>query len=461
MEAEQSDPRVFPDGFLWGAASSAYQIEGAVREDGRGASIWDTWAHTPGKIADGSTGDVACDHYHRFRADVELMASLGLRAYRFSVSWPRVIPDGDGAANQRGLDFYDRLVDALLEHGIAPALTLYHWDLPQALQDRGGWANRTTADAFAAYAGILAARLGDRVRLWMTHNEPWVTAFVGHVHGSFPPGLRDFKLGIQVAHHVLLSHGRTVALLREHGIKEIGISPNLTAIRPASEGAEDKSAASRAEEYLNRWFLDPVFLGQYPEDLWDRLDKRGLAPAVYGRDMAEIAAPIDFLGVNYYVDQVVADAPETGDTLAYQEVPADGPVTASGWPIAPNELPKLLVGLAARYRPRAFYITESGANFEDPPPDGGVVRDPRRVAYLRAHFAAALDAIAAGVPLRGYFVWTLLDNFEWIWGFQPRFGVVHLDRETQQRTIKESGRFLAHIARTNTLSGPNSEAVSQ
>jgi beta-glucosidase len=460
-QAERGELRTFPNGFLWGTASSAYQIEGAVREDGRGASIWDTFAHTPGKIADGSTGDVACDHYHRCRADVELMASLGLGAYRFSVSWPRVLPDGDGAVNQRGLGFYDRLVDALLEHGIKPALTLYHWDLPQVLQDQGGWANRATVEAFATYAEILGARLGDRVRLWMTHNEPWVTAFVGHAEGSFPPGLRDFKLGIQVAHHLLLSHGRAVAVLRGHGVKEIGISPNLTAVRPASDGPGDLAAADRAEDYLNRWFLDPVFLGTYPEGLWGRLVERDMAPAVADTDMAEIAAPIDFLGVNYYVDQVVADAPGAGDALAYQRVPASGPVTASGWPIAPGELPKLLAGLSARYRPRAFYITENGANFADPPPAGGLVRDPQRVAYLRDHFTAAWDAITAGVPLRGYFVWTLLDNFEWIWGFTPTFGVVHLDRDTQQRIVKESGLFLSHVARTNAIPGPTSEAVTQ
>jgi beta-glucosidase len=414
-------------------------------------SIWDTFAHTPGRIEDGATGDVACDHYHRFREDVELMASLGLGAYRFSVAWPRVLPHGDGAVNTRGLDFYDRLVDALLEHGIVPALTLYHWDLPQALQDRGGWTNRSTADAFAAYAEIVADRLADRVRIWITHNEPWVSSFVGHVDGTFPPGLRDWKAGTQAAHNILLSHGRAVAALRANGAELVGIAPNLTPIVPASERPEDVAAAARADESLNAWYLDPVFRGAYPGGLWDRLVERGLQPEVEDGDLREIAAPIDFLGVNYYVSQAVADDPADDGPRGYRAVPSGGPETTIGWPVVPECLFELLVTLWRRYQPPAIYVTENGAAYDDPEPTDGVVQDPDRVAFLRSHFDAALDAVEAGVPLRGFFVWTLLDNFEWIWGFSRRFGIVRVDHETQARTVKESGRFVEQVARTNAI----------
>jgi beta-glucosidase len=436
--------RPFPAGFLWGTATSAYQIEGAAGEDGRGPSIWDTFAHEPGRIENGDTGDVACDHYHRFREDVDLMAGLGLNAYRFSVSWPRVLPGGDGAVNARGLDFYDALVDALLEHGIAPVVTLYHWDLPQALQERGGWAARATADAFAGYAATVAERLGDRVRLWITHNEPWISAFVGHAHGRLAPGIADWKVATQAAHHMLLSHGRAVLALRAAGVAEVGIAPNLTPVAPGS----DRAAATLADEFVCGWFLDPIFRGAYPERAWSRLVERGLEPRVEDGDLAEIAAPIDFLGVNYYFGaRVVADDGPFG----YRELPPDPPVTACGWPIVPDLLRSLLARLAERYEPPAIYVTENGAAFDDPPPVDGLVRDPERVTFLRDHFAAALDAIAAGVPLRGYFVWSLLDNFEWSHGYSRRFGVVHVDHGTQARTIKESARFLARVARANAL----------
>jgi beta-glucosidase len=444
----------FPDGFLWGTATAAYQIEGAFDEDGRGTSIWDTWCHTPGRVEDGFTGDVACDHYHRFREDVALMASLGLNAYRFSVSWPRILPDGVGRVEPRGLDFYDRLVDALLAHGVTPALTIYHWDLPQALQDGGGWLSRDTADAFAAYAAILADRLADRVPLWITHNEPWVASWVGHTSGTFPPGVADWRAGAQAAHHMLLAHGRAVRALREHGARQVGITLNLSPVTPGSERPEDAAAASRYDDYVNRWFLGPVFEGAYPSGLLERLTARGEGPVVADGDMREIAAPLDFLGVNYYASARIVDAPDVEGPLALREVPYGAPVTACGWPIVPEGLTRLLAELAARYDLPAVYVTENGADFDDPAPRDGVVADPDRVAFLRAHFAAALEAIAAGVPLRGYFVWTLLDNFEWIWGYNRHFGVVQVDRETQTRTPKESAHFLAQVVRANALPEP-------
>lgn len=446
-----TERHTFPEGFLWGTATAAYQIEGAVDEDGRAPSIWDTFAHTPGRVEDGHTGDVACDHYHRYRDDVELMASLGLNAYRFSVSWPRVIPDGDGAVNERGLDFYDRLVDALLERGIAPALTLFHWDLPQVLQDRGGWLNRSTADAFAAYAGVVADRLADRVRLWITHNEPWVSSWVGHATATFPPGLDDPRAGAQAAHHILLSHGRAVAALRRRGVGQVGIALNLTPTSPASDSPADMAAAGLHDDYVNRWFLDPVFHARYPERLWGRLSDRGQLPDVEDGDLEEISAPIDFLGVNFYVGAEVGADPDADGLLAFRELPFDGPVTDCGWPIVPERLTPLLTELTERYAPKAIYITENGADFDDPAPVDGTVGDPARVAFLRNHFAAGLDAIEAGVPLRGWFVWTLLDNFEWIWGYNRHFGIVRVDRGTQARTPKESARFLERVARENAL----------
>jgi beta-glucosidase len=443
--------REFPDGFLWGTSTAAYQVEGAVDEDGRGPSVWDTFAHTPGRIENGHTGDVACDHYHRFGEDVELMASLGLNAYRFSVGWSRVMPTGNGAVNQRGLDFYDRLVDALLEHGIAPALTLNHWDMPQALEDRGGWPSRHTVDAFVAYADVVADRLADRVKLWMTHNEPWVVSFNGYGAGTMAPGVQDWSAATQAAHHLLLAHGRAVAALRGRGARSVGIAPCVIPHRPASDREADVLAAQRANEAVHGWFLDPVFRGEYPRLLWDRFVERGCAPDVSDGDMAEIAAPLDFLAVNYYMTFLAEDDTDGNGPIGFREVPTARPTTDCGWPIDPDGLRETLVALARDYGPEAIYVTENGASYDDAPPVDGVVRDPGRVAFLRDHFAAAHEAIDAGVPLRGYFVWTLMDNFEWLWGYNRTFGVVQVDRTTQRRTVKDSARFLAQVARANAL----------
>ncbi|WP_028922243.1 GH1 family beta-glucosidase [Pseudonocardia acaciae] len=443
--------RTFPDGFLWGTATAAYQIEGAVAEGGRKPSVWDTFAHTPGRIENGYTGDVACDHYHRYDEDVELMSSLGLGAYRFSAGWSRVMPDGVGPANPAGLDFYDRLVDALLERGIVPALTLNHWDMPQALQDRGGWPDRATVDAFVEYARALAGRLGDRVRLWTTHNEPWVIAYNGYGEGSMAPGVRDWKAASRAAHHLLLAHGRAVTALRALGAPEIGYSPCVIPHRPATDRPEDALAARRANELIYGWFLDPVFHGRYPRLLWDRFAEHGCLPDVEDGDMDEIRAPIDFLGVNYYMVFDTVDDPDENGPAGFRELLPPLPRTDCDWPVHPDGLRETLVEINREYRPKAMYVTENGASYDDPPRANGVVDDPRRVEFLRSHFAAAHGAIEAGVPLRGYFVWTLLDNFEWIWGYNRTFGIVHVDRDTQRRTVKSSARFYERVARTNTL----------
>jgi beta-glucosidase len=440
----------FPEGFLWGTATAAYQVEGAVDTDGRGPSVWDTFAHTPGRIENGHTGDVACEHYHRFRDDVELMSGLGLNAYRFSVGWSRVMPDGT-TVNARGLDFYDRLVDALLERGIAPALTLNHWDMPQALEDRGGWPSAATVDAFVDYAAAVGDRLADRVGLWITHNEPWVVSFNGYGNGTMAPGVSDWPAATQAAHHLLLAHGRAVRVLRERGAAQVGISPCVIPHRAGGPGPEDAAAARRANAAIHGWYLDPIHRGEYPRELWERFAECGCTPEVRDGDMAEIAEPIDFLGINYYMTfAAVADEAGNGP-VGYRELDGEGPTTDCGWPIDPDGLRATLVDITRAYGPRAIYVTENGASFDDPAPHDGVVHDPGRVAYLRDHFAAARAAIDEGVPLRGYFVWTLLDNFEWVWGYNRRFGVVHVDRSTQRRTVKDSARFVERVARANAV----------
>ncbi len=441
----------FPDGFLWGTATAAYQIEGAVRADGRGPSIWDTFSHTPGKVDGGDTGDVACDHYHRWRQDVTLMRELGLRAYRFSVAWPRVLPEGARRVNQPGLDFYRRLVDGLLDAGVTPMLTLYHWDLPQALQDRGGWASRATVDAFAAYADVVSRALADRVPLWITHNEPWVVTHLGHVTGQHAPGVTDPSVGLQVAHHLLRSHGQAVLALRANGASQVGITLNLSPVSPASGRDQDAAAAQRADGWLNRWFLDPVLRGRYPADLWEWFATSGITPEVRDGDLEAIAQPVDFLGVNYYFRTVATDDP--AGLVGYRQVDQPGKHTAMGWEVCPQGLERLLTRLQRDYAPPALYVTENGAAFDDRVDADGQVRDDRRVAYLDGHFRAAAQAIAAGVPLRGYFVWSLLDNFEWSYGYAKRFGIVHVDYATQRRTVKDSGRFVAAVARSNGLPG--------
>jgi beta-glucosidase len=438
----------FPDGFLWGAATAAYQIEGAWDEGGKGASIWDTFSHTPGRTRDGDTGDVACDHYHRFSEDVAVMRELGLPAYRFSVSWPRVLPEGRGPVNRAGLDFYSRLVDALLEAGIAPALTLYHRDLPQALQDRGGWRSRETADAFAEYAEVVSRVLSDRVDLWITLNEPWAVAFEGHATGELAPGLRDPKLAVQVAHNLLLSHGLAVPVLRANGARKVGITINAWPVAPASETPEDVAAAERSYARDVSWFLDPLYGRGYPAEILSIYERLGWAPKVRDGDMNVIGAPTDFLGLNYY-SHVVVRHDAGAAPFQIVEVPQAGEHTAMGWPIDPGGLCDLLTRIQADLRPAEVYLTGNGAAFADEVGEDGRVHDERRVSYLREHFRAAARAIGSGVPLKGYFVWSLLDNFEWAEGYSKRFGIVRVDYETQQRTIKDSGYFLRDVIAAN------------
>jgi beta-glucosidase len=439
--------RVPPD-FLWGVATASYQIEGSVTTDGRGESIWDRFSHTPGKVANGDTGDVACDHYRLYAQDVELMAGLGVQAYRFSVAWPRVLPQGSGRVNARGVAFYERLVDALLARGIKPAVTLYHWDLPEALQDKGGWANRDTAARFADYAEAVYRALGDRVALWITHNEPWVVAFLGHFTGEHAPGIRNLDTALAAAHHLLLSHGLAVDAYRSIGLAApIGITLSLWPTVPASDREEDADAARVADGYHNRWFLDPLFRARYPQDMIEVFGRLATpAATVRDGDLAQISRPIDFLGVNYYTRGRMRRDPS--GPLGYSPLnPADLdlPLTMIGGEIVPEGLHDLLVRLAGEYGKPPIYITENGAPFPDAPGVDGQVHDPERVEFLRRHFVAALAAREEGVDLRGFFVWSLLDNFEWALGYGPRFGIVYVDYATQQRIPKESARFLRDV----------------
>ena len=438
------EPRSFPDGFVWGAATASYQIEGASREDGRGESIWDRFSHTPGRVRNGDTGDVACDHYHRYRDDVALMAGLGFNAYRFSVSWSRVLPAGTGTVNQAGLDFYDRLVDELLAHQIAPFVTLYHWDLPQALEDAGGWPVRATAEAFAEYAGIVAARLGSRVRSIATLNEPWVVADHGYRTGAHAPGRSDPGAAIAAAHHLLVAHGLGVQAIRAAAPATLaGIVLNLGPQLPASSHPLDLEAACAEHDWLNRWFLDPLVGRAYPEPPWWAGGQvRG---EVRGGDMELIAVPLDFLGVNYYSRNRVRSP------LLPPVEPAGDPPERTGmdWEVYPAGLAEVLEFVASRTGALPLYITENGAAY--PVDDAEPARDPARVSFLRRHLDAALDALERGVPLRGYFAWSLLDNFEWAQGYGPRFGIIHVDYQTLERRVRDSARFMGAVARSGRL----------
>ena len=422
--------RRFPPRFVWGVATSAYQIEGAAHEDGRGDSIWDEFCRRPGAIKDGSNGDRACDHYHRVDEDVSLIAGLGVHAYRFSIAWPRVQPRGEGAWNEQGFAFYDRLIDRLLERGIAPHLTIYHWDLPQALQEKGGWLSRDTTLRFVEYATEVGRRLGDRAASIATHNEPWVVAILGHEAGIFAPGLKSQKVAMQVAHHLLLSHGVALKALRSQGCRSpLGIVLNQSPIHPATDSSEDYAKARIDDGLTIRWYMDPLLLGSYPADVLSFLGED--SPTVQDGDMEAIRQPLDFLGINYYTRNVSGTGAPRGPVEPGRKV------TDMGWEVFPGGLSELLARLHADYSLPPIFITENGAAYPDRVVDGRIA-DVDRIDYLRSHIAAMADAIDIGVDVRGYFVWSLLDNFEWADGYSKRFGLIHVDYETQRRTLKDS-----------------------
>ncbi len=438
----------FPDGFMWGAITAAYQIEGAWNEDGKGLSIWDTFVRQSGRIERGETADMAVDHYHRYPEDIALMQELGLKAYCFSISWPRLLPEGTGKVNPAGLDFYDRLVDGLLANNIIPYVMLYHWDLPQALQDKGGWGERSIVDAYSEYARIVAKRLGDRIPAWVTHNEPMVISLGGHFTGELAPGIQDPFVALRVAHHLLVSHGQAVLALRTELPKtaKIGIILNITPTYPATDTDEDRQAARRYDGVANRMFLDPLFKGEYPADMVEMFGP--LFPEIRPGDLQTIAAPLDFVGLNYYMRAVMHYDPDTPILQASQVFPPESEYSQM-WEIYPPGMYDMLTRIQADYHPKEVYITENGVCVPDGVDFDGRVRDVRRIRYLRDHLAQVGRAIQAGVPLKGYFHWTLMDNFEWAFGYRMRFGLVYVDFATQQRIIKESGRWYEKTIRNN------------
>lgn len=433
----------FPHNFLWGAASAAYQVEGAWNEDGRGESIWDRFSHTPGKITDGDTGDIACDHYHRYEEDIALMRQLGLKAYRFSTSWSRVLPSGRGRINPKGLDFYDRLVDRLCAASVEPLLTLYHWDLPQALQDEGGWDNRSTAYAFADYVALMVKRLGDRVKFWTTFNEPSVITYIGFLTGEHAPGIKDQRMAYQVAHHLMVAHGLGVQAIRGANSKvDAGIVLNLWMAEPASDSAEDLVAANKYWDENETLFLDPLFKGHYPPTVIDMVGKN--MPKIQDGDMALIAQQLDFVGINYYSRNVLS-------AKGKLEKIEGSEYTEMGWEVCAPALRRMLVKINSEYKLPPIYITENGVAFKDEVSTDGNIHDPRRIEYLKNHFIQTRLAMLDGVDVRGYMVWSLMDNFEWGYGFSKRFGLTYVDYATQKRIIKDSGRWYAEVIRRNDV----------
>ncbi len=440
----------FPPNFVWGAATASYQIEGAVREDGRGPSIWDTFSHTPGKTFNGDTGDDACDHYHLYPQDVALMRDIGLESYRFSIAWPRIFPQGHGQINLKGLDFYDRLIETLLESNIQPYATLYHWDLPQALQDNGGWKNRATAEYFAEYADVVSRRLGDRVKGWITLNEPWCSAALGHIMGQHAPGEHDLEAGVRASHHLLLGHGLAMPILRRNATRpdtEFGITLSLNYIEPGDDSQQATEAAFLLENFTNQWFLDPLFKGKYPDGLAAIMNR--YLPIEPG-DMDLISGTLDFLGVNYYFRMLPLAIEDVSTFKLKERKVATSQYTAMGWEVWPEGLYNLLMRLQRDYDPAKMYITENGSAFKDTLIEdqaGAVVHDPDRLNYLRDHFTAAQNAIRDGAKLGGYFVWSLMDNFEWGFGYDRRFGITYTDYPTQRRILKDSGRWYQQFLR--------------
>ncbi len=442
----------FPEGFLWGAATASYQIEGAWNEDGKGESIWDRYSHNPAMVYNSDTGDVACDHYHRMPQDVALIKSLGLKAYRFSISWPRVLPSGIGTANPKGLDFYDRLVDELLKAGITPMATLNHWDLPQVLQDQGGWNARSTVEAFAEYARLIFERYSGKIKFFATHNEPWVISFMGYGFATMAPGIADYSQALQAAHHLLLSHGKAVQIFRQGGYHgQIGIVLNLGHYVPASDNPQDIAACERQYQQDNAMFLSPIFKGEYPLNFLQWIKHH--QPKVEGGDMQLISQPIDFLGVNYYMTHEVSYS-QNGGLLKSKSQMISAPgwgTTEMGWGVYPPGLEKLLLHISENYTKIPIYITENGTALLDTPDANQFVMDRGRINFIREHLLAAHQAIQAGVNLKGYFVWSLMDNFEWCQGYRPRFGIVRVDYNTQKRTPKQSALWYSQVIAQNGI----------
>jgi beta-glucosidase len=439
----------FPDNFSWGTATASYQVEGAWDEDGRGESIWDRFSHTEGKILNGDTGDVACDQYHRYAEDAAMMKDLGLRGYRFSVAWPRVVPDGRGAINQKGLDYYSRLVDALLEYGVQPFPTLYHWDLPQALQDEGGWGNREIVGHFARYAEAVTRALGDRVKHWMIFNEPWVFTFLGYLFGIHAPGVRDTALGMRTTHIANLAQGEAFRAMRASGLAEtIGSAFSMSSTYPASDSADDRAAAERHHCFANDWFLRPAMRGEYPPAyveqarVLERMDIRE-------GDMEKVRAPFDFIGINLYQRSIVAAAPDDRNTGARQ-LPGPGPRTDFNWEIWPAAIYRMIMRVWKDYR-LPIYITENGCSFGDGPGPDGRVHDQRRVDFLNGFIGQVGRAIDEGADVRGYYLWSLIDNFEWTMGYSQRFGIVHCDFDDQKRTVKDSGYWYRDLIKRGSI----------
>ena len=440
----------FPDGFLLGVSTSSYQVEGAVDVDGRGESIWDRFSHEPGKTANGDNGDVACDHYRRWREDLDLLGELGVNAYRFSIAWPRLYPSGGGTLERRGLDHYDRLIDGLLQRGITPIVTLYHWDLPQALEDRGGWLSREVVDRFTEYAATCFEAYGDRVEWWVTINEPWIIGLLGYRLGLHAPGKVDLRASVEAMHHVLLAHGRAIQELRaRRRDARVGVAFCLAPHDPETDDAADREACRGSDGYVNRWFLDSVLKGFYPDDMRERYESLvGPLDFVRDGDLAVINARSDFIGVNYYSRRVMrADQDEA--PFGWKVVVPDGAeVTEAGTEVTPHSLTELLVRLRADYGDLPILILENGAVYSD------ALHDSRRVRFLHDHLAAVLAGIDAGVPVLGYCHWSFMDNFEWALGYAQRFGLVHVDYETLERTVKDSGRYYAEVAREHALVAP-------
>ena len=442
----------FPQDFIWGAATSSYQIEGAWDQDQKGESIWDRFSHTPGKIENGETGDVACDHYHRYPEDVALMKGLGLQAYRFSVSWPRFLPAGRGQVSQAGVDFYSRLVDKLLEAGIEPFLTLYHWDMPQILEDQGGWPSRMIVDAFLEFTDVVTRSLGDRVKYWTTFNEPFVSAMLGYQIGVHAPGHTSMSEGVAAAHHILLAHGMAVPLIRKNvPDAQVGIVTNHGPKMPASSSFADKKAAVYADGYLNRWYLDPLAGRGYPQDMVDAFG--GRMDFVQDGDLDVIATPIDYLGINYYTREIVRSKEISESENEPPTIIQGDEITEMDWEVYPDGLYDFLGRLHFEYGYSfpAIYVTENGAAFPDTVSPDGQVHDPARLTYIKRHLEACHRSIQIGVPLKGYFAWSLFDNFEWSFGYRPHFGIVHVDFETQKRTPKSSALWYSDVIKRHGI----------